>query len=56
MLAIAAAVLFLIALVFELTGYTISVLTPEVLLTLGALAIALHLAGVGHRRRRAPLA
>ncbi|MDD7940271.1 hypothetical protein PHK61_17745 [Actinomycetospora lutea] len=54
MLAIAAAVLFLIALIFEVSGLVISVLTPTVLLTLGAICIALHLAGIGHRRR-APL-
>ena len=51
MLAIAAAVLFLIALIFELVGLSISVITPTVLLTLGALCIALHLAGIGHRQR-----
>jgi hypothetical protein len=50
MLAIAAAVLFLIALIFELTGLSIAVITPTVLLTLGAICIALHLAGIGHRR------
>lgn len=55
MLAIAAAVLFLIALIFELIGFSISVITPTVLLTAGALCVALHLAGVGHRGR-APLA
>ena len=55
MLAIAAAVLFLIALIFELIGFSISVITPIVLLTAGALCVALHLAGVGHRGR-APLA
>ena len=49
MLAIAAAVLFLIALIFELIGFSISVITPTVLLTAGALCVALHLAGVGHR-------
>ncbi|MEJ2865084.1 hypothetical protein [Actinomycetospora flava] len=54
MLAIAAAVLFLIALIFEVSGFVISVFTPTVLLTLGAICIALHLAGIGHRRR-APL-
>jgi hypothetical protein len=50
MLAVAAAVLFLIALIFELTGLSIAVITPTVLLTLGAICIALHLAGIGHRR------
>ena len=56
MLAIAAAVLFLIALIFELTGLSIAVITPTVLFTLGAICIALHLAGIGHRRpaRRGP--
>ncbi|GAA4736759.1 hypothetical protein GCM10023199_12670 [Actinomycetospora chibensis] len=37
MLAIAAAVLFLIALIFELTGLPIAVIAPTVLLTLGAI-------------------
>lgn len=50
MLAIVAAVLFLIALIFELLGFSISLLTPTVLLTAGALCVALHLAGIGHRR------
>lgn len=55
MLAIAAAVLFLIALIFEPIGFSISVITPNVLLSLGAIGVALHLAGIGHRRR-APVA
>ena len=50
MIAIAAAVLFTIALIFELAGLTFSALTPTVLLTLGAICVALHLAGIGHRR------
>lgn len=54
MLAIAAAVLFLIALVVEISGFVISVFTPTVLLILGAICLALHLAGIG-QRRRAPL-
>ena len=50
MLAIAAAVLFFIALIFEIIGYSVSVINPTVLLTAGAIGIALHLAGIGHRR------
>ncbi|MDT7589300.1 MAG: hypothetical protein QOE32_6850 [Pseudonocardiales bacterium] len=47
MLAIVAAVLFLIALIFELAGITLSVVTATVLLTAGLLFLALFLAGVG---------
>jgi hypothetical protein len=47
MLAIVAAVFFLIALIFELAGITLSVVTATVLLTAGLLFLALFLAGVG---------
>jgi hypothetical protein len=50
MLAIVAAVLFLIALIFELASITLSVFTPIVLITAGLLCISLHMAGVGGRR------
>lgn len=46
MLAIVAAVLFLIALIFQLAGITLSVITAPVLVTAGLLCLALHLAGV----------
>ena len=57
MVAIAAAVLFGLALIFELVGYSVSVVTPTTLTTAGLLCIALHLAGIGtgrpaRRRRR----
>ena len=52
MLAIAAAVLFLVALIFQLGGITLSVITATVLVTAGLLCIALHMAGVGGRRGR----
>jgi hypothetical protein len=47
MLAIVAAVLFLIALIFQLASITLSVVTATVLVTAGLLCLALHLAGVG---------
>ncbi|WP_169747993.1 hypothetical protein [Pseudonocardia acaciae] len=52
MLATIAAVLFLIALIFELVGISISVLTANVLVTAGLLCLALSLAGVGGRAPR----
>ncbi len=59
MVAIIAAVLFGLALVFQLAGFALSVVTAEVLITAGLLCVALHLAGVGNsvqvrgfRRRR----
>jgi hypothetical protein len=51
MLAIVAAVLFLVALIFELVGFSVSVLTATVLVTAGLLCLALHLAGIGAERR-----
>ncbi|MBN9101385.1 MULTISPECIES: hypothetical protein [unclassified Pseudonocardia] len=50
MVAIVAAVLFGLALIFELAGYSLSVLTPTTLSTAGLLCIALHLAGIGTSR------
>lgn len=50
MVAIAAAVLFGLALIFELATYSISVLTPQTLTTAGLLCVALHLAGIGTAR------
>jgi hypothetical protein len=51
MLAIIAAVLFLIALIFQLAGITLSVLTVPVLVIAGLLCLALHMAGIGSRSR-----
>jgi hypothetical protein len=50
MLAIIAAVLFLIALIFQLAGIALNVITATVLVTAGLLCLALHVAGVGPRR------
>lgn len=50
MTAIAAAVLFALALLFQLANLSISILTAEVLITAGLLCVALHMAGVGTRR------
>ena len=60
MTAIISAVLFGLALIFALFGISLSVITWEVLMLAGLLALALHLAGVGsgpvkvrtHSRRR----
>jgi hypothetical protein len=49
--ALIAAILFGIALIFELFSIGIPVLTPTVLTTAGLLCVALHLAGVGSTRR-----
>jgi hypothetical protein len=49
MTAIAAAVLFGLALIFELAGFSIQILTSQVLIVAGLLCVALHLAGVGAR-------
>jgi hypothetical protein len=45
--AIIAAVLFALALLFQLLNVSISVVTADVLITAGLLCVALHLAGVG---------
>jgi hypothetical protein len=50
MLAIVAAVLFLIALIFELASVTLGPLGALVFITAGLLCLALQLAGVGRRR------
>jgi hypothetical protein len=53
--AIIAAVLFGIALLFQLAGLSLAFITAEVLITAGLLCVALHLAGIGtavRRRRR----
>lgn len=50
MVAIAAVVFFALALIFELAGFSVSVLTPTTLSTAGLLCIALHLAGIGASR------
>lgn len=50
MVAIAAAVLFGLALVLELAGTSLSVVTPQTLTTAGLLCVALHLAGIGTAR------
>jgi hypothetical protein len=49
--AIIAAVLFALALLFELANLSVSVITATVLLTAGLLCVALHLAGVGNTVR-----
>ncbi|HWM59623.1 MAG TPA: hypothetical protein VNO83_17475 [Pseudonocardia sp.] len=57
MTAIVAAVLFGLALLFQLAGISIEIITADVLITAGLLCVALHLAGVGSRTgswRRAP--
>ncbi|HEY4004325.1 MAG TPA: hypothetical protein VGM60_03935 [Pseudonocardia sp.] len=55
MLAIVAAVLFLIALIVQLASLSLGVLTADVLITAGLLCVALHLAGVGGGIRRGRL-
>lgn len=59
MVAIIAAVLFGLALLFQLLNISLSVITATVLITAGLLCVALHMAGVGpgvhvreHTRRR----
>jgi hypothetical protein len=49
--AIIAAVLFALALLFQLTGFGIGIITATVLVTAGLLCVALHLAGVGNTVR-----
>jgi hypothetical protein len=51
MTAIIAAVLFALALLFQLANLSVSVITAEVLITAGLLCVALHLAGVGNSVR-----
>jgi hypothetical protein len=49
MLAIVAAVLFFIALIFQLVGFGLGPISATVLITAGLLCTALSLAGVGRR-------
>jgi hypothetical protein len=51
MVAIAAAVLFGLALIFRLANVSLEVITWDVLMLAGLLCVGLHLAGVGTRRR-----
>jgi hypothetical protein len=50
MLAVVAAVLFGLALIFELAGIAIQVITSSLLVTAGLLCLALYFAGVGSRQ------
>jgi hypothetical protein len=50
MVAIVAAVLFGLALIFQLAGFALDAVSADVLVTAGLLCVALHLAGVGTRR------
>ena len=55
MTAIIAAVLFGLALIFQLANFSLSVISSTVLVTAGLLCVALHLAGVGNTVQRAQL-
>jgi hypothetical protein len=50
MLAVVAAVLFGLALIFELAGISIQMITSSLLVTAGLLCLALYFAGVGSRQ------
>ena len=50
MLAVVAAVLFGLALLFELVGISIEVITSSLLVTAGLFCLALYFAGVGSRQ------
>jgi hypothetical protein len=50
MLAIVAAVLFGLALIFDLVGISIEVITSSLLVTAGLFCLALYFAGVGSRQ------
>ena len=52
MVAIVAAVLFGLALIFQLAGFALDRVSADVLVTAGLLCVALHLAGVGTSVRR----
>jgi hypothetical protein len=52
MLALIAAILFLVALIFELAALALGPITATVLSTAGLLCVALYLAGVGRRTWR----
>jgi hypothetical protein len=49
MLAIVAAVLFGLALIFDLAAISLPVITSGILVTAGLLCLALYLAGIGSR-------
>ena len=51
MVAIVAAVLCGLALIFQLAGFALDRVSADVLVTAGLLSVALHLAGVGTARR-----
>jgi hypothetical protein len=51
MVAIIAALLFLVALIMEVAGLTFAPVTPTVLVDAGLLLVALHLGGIGSRLR-----
>jgi hypothetical protein len=51
MTAIIAAILFGLALLFQILGISLSIFTAQVLLIAGLLCVALHLAGVGNTVR-----
>jgi hypothetical protein len=51
MLAVVAAVLFALALLFALASFSISVISSQVLIIAGLLCMALHMAGVGASTR-----
>jgi hypothetical protein len=50
MLAVVAAVLFALALLFELASLSLSVITSSLLVTAGLLCLALYFTGVGARQ------
>jgi hypothetical protein len=50
MLAIVAAVLFGLALLFQLVGISVEVITFDLLVTAGLFCLALYFAGVGSRQ------
>ncbi len=52
MTALIGAVLFGLALIFQLAGISVSIVTADVLITAGLLCVALHLAGIGTRSYR----
>jgi len=52
MLALIAAIFFLIALIFELASISLGSLTDQVFITAGLLCVALYMAGIGGRHWR----
>jgi hypothetical protein len=52
MLALIAAIMFLISLIFQLASISLGPIGPEFLNTLGFLLAALYLGGIGHRSWR----